>query len=533
MKRIVPAILLLSFLAAISVSKERDILDGPKDGPGAPPKSVYAQSWALLIAIDKYENVPELKYAVADAKAMKQYLAADGGFPAENIETLYDEKATMANIKTALGNTLPQKVGPNDRVLIFFAGHGQDMPLPSGEKMGYLIPVEGKADNLYGTCLSMSTIQETAKMMKSKHIFYIVDACYSGIAGVETRAVPYADPTLYLTKLTTQRAVQIITAGQANETVIEGPQFGGGHSMFTYTLLSGLKRGNADLNGDGIIPASELYSYMAPRITRDSGGRQTPKLFNIAGDGEFVFFTEPTGKPAEIPLASAANSGLPPAGMGRSPAGEREIELFYNEVLAGNIRAVKELTSGYVGLTNVKFKLEHIPDLPNEDSKIVVAPNYTPLHLAAIHDKVEVAQFLIGQGADIESKNDTGTTPLHMAAIGGSYRIAKMLIEKGADVNASNDGKYTPLHWAARRGYKDIAALLLDNGADINARTAHDNTPLHWAANMGHTEIVALLLDRGCEVNIRNSDRKTPLKLAEKKGHERAAKLIEDHGGEK
>ena len=73
------------------------------------------------------------------------------------------------------------------------------------------------------------------------------------------------------------------TNGAVRSLLIEGKQFGGGHSVFTHNLITGLSQGTADMNGDGIIPASELYSYLAPRITRDSGGRQTPKIFNMEG----------------------------------------------------------------------------------------------------------------------------------------------------------------------------------------------------------------------------------------------------------
>jgi hypothetical protein len=107
------------------------------------------------------------------------------------------------------------------------------------------------------------------------------------------------------------RAVQIVTAGQANETVIESSRFGGGHSVFSYHLVNGLTQGSADLNGDGIIPASELYAYLAPRITTDSGSRQTPKLFNMDGDGEFVFFTIPVGQPAALAMNLAGSSLAP------------------------------------------------------------------------------------------------------------------------------------------------------------------------------------------------------------------------------
>ena len=293
-------ILAVTSFKAYGADTTRDLTIGAPGGGMLTSESVYHDSWALLIAIDDYQQVPKLNYAVADAESMKDYLINVDGFKSSNVFTLYNEEATKPAMETALGTLLPSKVGKEDRVLIFFAGHGQTETLPDGSKMGFLIPYEGQATNLYGSCLSMSSVKEISRRISSKHIFFAVDACYSGIAGYETRAVPSADPAMYLKKLTSMRAVQIVTAGQGNETVIESERFGGGHSVFSYHMVKGLTNGAADLNGDGIIPASELYAYLAPRITNDSDGHQTPKLFNMDGDGEFVFFTEPIARPASF-----------------------------------------------------------------------------------------------------------------------------------------------------------------------------------------------------------------------------------------
>ncbi|MBI5410587.1 MAG: hypothetical protein HZA21_01195 [Nitrospirae bacterium] len=66
-----------------------------------------------------------------------------------------------------------------------------------------------------------------------------------------------------------------------------------GHSVFTYYLLEGLTKGLADLNEDGIIPVSELYSYLGSRVfaaAQMKGHTQRPELWSPAAEkGEFVF----------------------------------------------------------------------------------------------------------------------------------------------------------------------------------------------------------------------------------------------------
>ncbi|MDE2430580.1 MAG: tetratricopeptide repeat protein, partial [Burkholderiales bacterium] len=64
-----------------------------------------------------------------------------------------------------------------------------------------------------------------------------------------------------------------------------------GHSVFTWTLLQALN-GKADLNGDGMITATELAAYIAPAVS--SVSQQTPAFGSLPGSegGEFVFETQ-------------------------------------------------------------------------------------------------------------------------------------------------------------------------------------------------------------------------------------------------
>ncbi len=102
----------------------------------------YSDSFALLIGIDKYHNWPQLNYAVADAEIMQKLLTETLDFPNDNVYMLLDEEATLLNIKKEM-NKLKNIANDNDRVLIYFAGHGITVPLPKGGEEGYLVPVDG------------------------------------------------------------------------------------------------------------------------------------------------------------------------------------------------------------------------------------------------------------------------------------------------------------------------------------------------------------------------------------------------------
>ena len=253
----------------------------------------YQDSWAVLIGINRFHNFRELDYAVQDAESMKELLVDEFDFDEGHITLLTDENANLQNIKTALGSGLTDKVGPNDRVLIFWAGHGHTVELPSGGEMGYLIPVEGTTD-FYSTCLSMRDISTLAEMIPAKHILFLVDACYSGLAS-NRRGGLSAETAAYIEKITKTRGRQIITAGRKDEQVIEDSRWG--HSVFTYKLIDGLKDRLADNDADGIITASELYNYLQKRVTEESGYRQTPQFRFLSGEGEFVLITKDAFEP--------------------------------------------------------------------------------------------------------------------------------------------------------------------------------------------------------------------------------------------
>ena len=154
----------------------------------------YNNSYAVIIGINNYasDDVPDLGYAVEDAESIANLLITKLGYNEENIHLLLNEDATLINIK----NTLYQiaiEAGKNDRILVFYGGHGETMPLPSGGELGYLLPVDGKRENLYTSGLSMQEFKQISEFTPAKHVLYLVDVCYGGIMTVATRSLAKND----------------------------------------------------------------------------------------------------------------------------------------------------------------------------------------------------------------------------------------------------------------------------------------------------------------------------------------------------
>ncbi len=272
------------FKSLVGVSGKRTVGVMPV-APATSVSSPYGNSWAVIIGIDQYKTAPGLQYAVNDARSIAAALPALG-FPKENIFLQLNEKATRGNIVSLLGDALPKKVKADDRLFVFFAGHGATRSLPGGGNLGYLVPYDGDLDRLHGSALSMRELRDISRLIPAKHIFYAVDACYSGL--LLERAVPSLSPTAqgYLEVVTKRRVRQILTAGLKDQPVLEEA----GHGVFTRRLLEGLN-GKADQNSDGIITGLELGSWVASRVASSTENRQTPTFGTIEGDGQFVFMT--------------------------------------------------------------------------------------------------------------------------------------------------------------------------------------------------------------------------------------------------
>uniref|UniRef100_A0A6I8RKH7 Poly [ADP-ribose] polymerase n=1 Tax=Xenopus tropicalis TaxID=8364 RepID=A0A6I8RKH7_XENTR len=105
------------------------------------------------------------------------------------------------------------------------------------------------------------------------------------------------------------------------------------------------------------------------------------------------------------------------------------------------------------------------------------------------------------------------STPLHLAAGYNNLEVAEYLLQNGADVNAQDKGGLIPLHNAASYGHVDVAALLIKYNACVNATDKWAFTPLHEAAQKGRTQLCALLLAHGADPTLKNQEGQAPLDL--------------------
>jgi uncharacterized caspase-like protein len=105
-------------------------------------RPTYNQRKALIIGINKYQKASPLCHATNDADAMAEILKTKFNFPIENIILLKDDVATKDNIIQRFNDFTQSNTDPDDKLLIFFAGHGHTITGNRGE-VGFLVPVDG------------------------------------------------------------------------------------------------------------------------------------------------------------------------------------------------------------------------------------------------------------------------------------------------------------------------------------------------------------------------------------------------------
>ena len=105
---------------------------------------------ALVIGIDYENSVAPPLHGVADADEIQKYLR-DHGVPSDHIKNLRSPHnegsipATKVNILNALSDLKTSDIDWDEPILIYFAGHGDQMQAPEGwlaegGKIQYLLP---------------------------------------------------------------------------------------------------------------------------------------------------------------------------------------------------------------------------------------------------------------------------------------------------------------------------------------------------------------------------------------------------------
>ncbi len=231
--------------------------------------------YAVIIGVSEYENLPEqnqLKYADKDALELSIFLKNNTKIDSSDIHLYLNKNPTNKYMIFMKIDQIIGKAKAGDRLIIYFAGHGDVQDL-SGQDLGYLL-INKVIDSLpypaQEGVLELYNINNLISVAVSKGIkvLFITDACRSGSAMDNESKV--------FTPLNTElKNTTKLVSCESWQYSFEHKMWGGGHGVFTYYLLLGMK-GLADKNNDNLITISELYDFVNKKVSKDTDDRQTP-----------------------------------------------------------------------------------------------------------------------------------------------------------------------------------------------------------------------------------------------------------------
>ena len=236
------------------------------------------KDYALLFAVDDYDDWPELQNPVSDAESIQHDLEELYGFQTELIRN-----PTWAGIFETFRRYAEMEYSDDDQLFIFFAGHGY---FDETFRSGYLVARDTRKpedDRGMQSYVSHSVIRDIIDRMRCKHILLVLDTCYSGTFDrlIAMRGGVSETLSERLTETDIQRKFQYTTrwylTSGGNELVYDD-------SPFVHQLLEALR---SQGGVDNILTKDEILSYVqrlvSPRPCASGFGSDEP-------GSDFLFF---------------------------------------------------------------------------------------------------------------------------------------------------------------------------------------------------------------------------------------------------
>ena len=306
-----------------------------------PPRAEAQAARGLVIGIDKYVELANLRGAVNDARDVARALAGSG---VQDLVVLEDDAATRAGIVHEWTD-LVRRAEPGDTLVLTYAGHGgqERERVPGTERDGrdevlllggFRSAGSGTRERIFDDELNQWFVEAGERGLR---VVFVADSCHSGSLtrsvdpraprpSLRTAAYTISDDLLELDMPESAAAVEeaelghvsFLAAGQEHEQVPEivirddegPPEFRGALSyMFARAV-----EGEADFDGDGVLRRDELWRFVRENVRMRSEARQTPNLIPNARGEESVLRLNWSARPSTQTATHGAGTREDPAG---------------------------------------------------------------------------------------------------------------------------------------------------------------------------------------------------------------------------
>ena len=146
-----------------------------------------------------------------------------------------------------------------------------------------------------------------------------------------------------------------------------------------------------------------------------------------------------------------------------------------------------------LGVPGIFLKLNTPPNLPMGPTSRR-GGNLERIKMAAsLGGHVNVVEFLLSKGVDINDKDIHGSSSIMAASSQGHVNVIKLLLSKGANINDKDNTGSSSIIEASRAGHVNVVEFLLSNGADINDKDYDGSSSIMAASLGGHVNVVEFL----------------------------------------
>ena len=239
---------------------------------------------------------------INDINTMKEILSSKCDYPDDNIIILTGSKATQNGIKGIFDAELSEKINENDRLLVFYSGHGESRKAKGKRpEKGYLTTYDtqpGGDDGVnWQTMLEMDAfIPYVEERISARQTLFFIDCCFSGMIHQPPK---YATHRMNLCpkdmrESTKKKSCQVYTAGGKDETVLISSNVHPPISIFVEAIKRRLEKIDPREYPENFLAASKFadkVTVQAKEISINLHHTQNPTYYFLTNDegGEFVF----------------------------------------------------------------------------------------------------------------------------------------------------------------------------------------------------------------------------------------------------
>lgn len=248
------------------------------------------RKFAVIVGVSDYKftdaGLRSLNYADDDAQSVADFLKTSqgGSFSSADIKLLLNQGASLLAVRAALSD-VAKRAKADDLIFIFIAGHGAPDPIASQNL--YFLLYDTKVIDMPRTAFPMNELKQYLDtQISAERVLVMIDTCHSAGVNQKTKTlvagrdlVQEGDENnilnFYVTnQLFKQTGRAILTSSDVNEVSQESSKWGN-HGVFTWALLEGLK-GKADINGDKLVTAGEIFQYTRANVQKATNFQQNP-----------------------------------------------------------------------------------------------------------------------------------------------------------------------------------------------------------------------------------------------------------------